>query len=235
LCRWATISHSAPPLADYLPTSLDQALACFNVLRGLLKELCRMACSLLIGAIPFAQLVAKRAGGVDLRTAHPESVSATGVYRAAGLAPFLVVSALDVAKGYVAVRLAGRERRALAWHAGLAVAGHNWSPFMRGVGGRGITPAAGALVRIDRWGAVLLLGGPTIGYACRATGLGSFVSQLLLLLCRRRCGVLPLIAVLIPIWTKRILGNDLEVRGGLPVARVLERLLYDRDRATTRH
>jgi glycerol-3-phosphate acyltransferase PlsY len=189
--------------------------------------------SFLIGAIPFAHIVAKRAGGVDLRTTHPESVSATGVYRAAGLAPFLVASALDVAKGYVAVKLAGRDRPTLALHAGLVVTGHNWSPFMRGAGGRGITPATGALLGINRRSATVILGGPIIGYVCRATGLGSFVSQLLLLsvalLSRERAGALPLVAVLIPMWTKRILGNDLEVRGSLPLARYLERLVYDRD------
>ncbi|MFK4225961.1 glycerol-3-phosphate acyltransferase [Streptomyces sp. NPDC019890] len=200
------------------------------------KELCRAGGSFLIGAIPFAHIVAKCAGGVDLRTTNPESVSATGVYRASGLAPFLIASALDVAKGYVAIKLAGQDRPAIALHAGLVVAGHNWSPFMGGVGGRGITPATGALLGINRQGATVILSGPAIGYVCRETGLGSFVSQLLLLPValhsRERSGVLPLVAVLIPMWTKRILGNDLEVRRSLPMGRYVERLLYDRDRST---
>jgi hypothetical protein len=66
--------------------------------------------------------------------------------------------------------------------------------------------------------------------------LGSFVSQLLLLpvalLLRERGGVLPVVAVLIPMWIKRVLGNDLEVHRGVPMARYVERLVYDRDRAT---
>lgn len=197
------------------------------------SELCRMGRSFLIGAIPFAQLVARRAGGVDLRVAHPESVSATGVFRATGLAPFLVASALDVAKGYVAIRVAGRDQSALAVHAGLVVAGHNWSPFMRGFGGRGITPATGALLGVHRWGATVVLAGPVIGYACRASGFGSFVSQLLLLpmaLCSRERGrAWSLVSVLIPIWIKRMVGNRLEVGARVSVTRYLERLVYDRE------
>ncbi|MER5469898.1 glycerol-3-phosphate acyltransferase [Streptomyces sp. NPDC002935] len=191
-------------------------------------------CSFLIGALPSAHLVAKCAAGVDLRTAHPESVSATGAYRAAGLAPFLVVAVLDVAKGYVAIRLAGRSRRAVAVHTALVVAGHNWSPFLRGAGGRGITPATGALLCTDWKGAAVVLGGPTLGYVCQETGLGAFASQLLLLSVallspKRRASLPSVAAVLAPIWAKRILGNGLEVRANLPVARYLERLLYDRD------
>ncbi|MFF8401319.1 glycerol-3-phosphate acyltransferase [Streptomyces sp. NPDC015684] len=199
----------------------------------------RAGCSFLIGALPSAQLVARCAVGVDLRTAHPESVSATGAYRAAGLMPFLTVAALDVAKGYAATRLAGRGRRTIALHAALVVAGHNWSPFLRGSGGRGILPATGALLCTDWKGAALILGGPTLGYACRESGLGAFASQLLLLsdtlLTRKRRAALPYVAaVLAPIWAKRILGNAWEVRAELPLARYLERLLYDRDGSTSK-
>jgi glycerol-3-phosphate acyltransferase PlsY len=205
---------------------------------GIGEGLWRVGCSFLIGALPSAHLVAKCASGVDLRAVHPESVSATGAYRAAGLAPFLIVSALDVAKGYVAIRLAGRGRRSPALHAALVVAGHNWSPFLQGAGGRGITPAIGALLCTDWKGAVVILSGPGLGYACRETGLGSFASQLLLLsvalVSRKRRSALPSVAaVLVPIWAKRILGNELEVHADLPVARYVERLLYDRDSAGT--
>lgn len=194
----------------------------------------RAGCSFLIGALPSAHLVVKCATGVELRAAHPESVSATGAYRAAGLAPFLIVSALDVTKGYVATRLAGPRRPALALHAALVVAGHNWSPFLAGAGGRGIAPATGALLCTDWKGAAVILGGPTLGYVCRESGLGAFASQLLLLsvvlLSRKRRAALPSVAaVLAPMWAKRILGNELEVHPNLPVARYVARLLYDRD------
>ncbi|WP_405976449.1 glycerol-3-phosphate acyltransferase [Streptomyces sp. NBC_00988] len=196
----------------------------------------RAGCSFLIGALPSAQLAAKFVSGIDLRAVHPESVSATGAYRAAGLAPFVIVSTLDVAKGYVATRLAGPGQRSLALHAALVVAGHNWSPFLQGAGGRGITPTIGVLLGSDWRGAVLILGGPAFGYLCRETGLGAFASQLLLLsaalLSRERRAALPsTVAVLVPMWAKRILGNELEVHADLPLARYVERLVYDRDSA----
>jgi acyl phosphate:glycerol-3-phosphate acyltransferase len=200
------------------------------------EGLWRAGCSFLIGALPSAHLVAKCTTGVDLRAAHPECVSATGAYRAAGLAPFLIVSALDVTKGYFAARLAGPSQPALALHGALVVAGHNWSPFLRGAGGRGITPATGALLCSDWKGAALILGGPTLGYMCRESGLGAFASQALLLsvavLSRERRAALPSVAaVLAPMWVKRIVGNELEVHANLPLARYVERLLFDRDYA----
>jgi len=198
-------------------------------------ELRRAGCAFLIGALPFAQIIAKRAGRVDLRVAHPESVSATGVYRVAGLAPFVVVAALDVVKGYAAVKLTGGNGPTLSLRAALVVVGHNWSPFARGAGGRGITPATGVLLAGGRWAAPIMLGGPVIGYLCGSSALGSFLSQLLLpfgaLVLGKREHVALVTAVVLPIWAKRIAGNYLQLGVGVPLSDYLDRLLYDRDRA----
>jgi glycerol-3-phosphate acyltransferase PlsY len=198
-------------------------------------ELRRAGCAFLIGALPFAQIIAKRASRVDLRVAHPESVSATGVYRVAGLAPFAVVAALDVVKGYAAVKVTGANGPTLSLRAALVVAGHNWSPFARGAGGRGITPATGVLLAGGRWAAPIMLGGPVIGYICGSSALGSFISQLLLpfgaLALGKREHVALLIAIVLPIWAKRVAGNYLQLGADVPFSRYLDRLLYDRDRA----
>lgn len=197
-------------------------------------EFLRAGCAFLIGAVPCAQIIAKRAGRVDLRAAHPESVSATGVYRVAGLAPFVVVAALDVAKGYVAIKLTGGTGPTMSLRAALVVVGHNWSPFTRGAGGRGITPATGVLLACDRWAAPILLGGPVIGYLCGSSALGSFISQLLLpsgaLILGKREHVALLTAIVLPIWAKRMAGNHLQLGVDVPLSRYLDRLLYDRDR-----
>jgi glycerol-3-phosphate acyltransferase PlsY len=198
-------------------------------------ELLRAGCAFLVGALPFAQIIAKRAGRVDLRVAHPESVSATGVYRVAGLAPFVMVAALDVAKGYAAVKLTGRNGPTLPLRAALVVAGHNWSPFARGAGGRGITPATGVLLASDRWAAPVMLGGPLIGYLCGSSALGSFISQLLLpfgaLILGKREDVTLVTAIVLPIWAKRMVGNYLRLGVDVSFSHYLDRLLYDRDRA----
>src|SRR5437660_880085 len=79
---------------------------------------------------------------------------------AAGFRVLAVAGVLDVAKGAVGPLLAGRDRPALAAAAAAAgVAGHNWSPFLRGAGGRGISPAIGALLAGAPVGAAVLLGG----------------------------------------------------------------------------
>ena len=60
------------------------------------------------------------------------------------------------------------------------MAGHNWSPFLRGAGGRGISPATGALLVTAPAGAAVLLGGMAFGRLAHQTALGSFVADLAL-------------------------------------------------------
>src|SRR5262245_65557688 len=98
------------------------------------------------GAIPFSYLAGRRARGVDLRRVGSGTVSGTSLYRVAGFGPLAVAGVCDVAKGAVAVLIAGDHVALAAVCGGLAVAGHNWSPFLRGSGGRGISPALGALL-----------------------------------------------------------------------------------------
>src|SRR5207244_1892983 len=87
------------------------------------------------GAIPFSNIAARRARGVDLRAVGTGTVSGTALYRVAGFGPLALAGIFDVAKGAVGPVLAGRDRPVLAAAGGgLAVAGHNWSPFLAGAG-----------------------------------------------------------------------------------------------------
>src|SRR5512147_1631304 len=88
-----------------------------------------------VGAIPFSNLVARGSRGVDLRSTGSGTVSGTSVYRVAGFRWLVVSGILDVAKGAAGPLLAGSGRPTLAALAGgLAVVGHDWSPFLRGHG-----------------------------------------------------------------------------------------------------
>src|SRR5947209_4825296 len=61
--------------------------------------------------------------------------------------------------------------------AGAARAGDNWSPLLRGAGGRGFAPSLGAL-GVSAWpGIPLMLGGLVAGKAANQTGLGGFAAQ----------------------------------------------------------
>src|SRR5436190_710092 len=77
--------------------------------------------------------------------------------------------------------LAGPERPARqAAASGAAVAGHNWSPFLGGAGGRGITAAIGAMGATAPAGSAVLLGGMTLGRIGGETAIGSLAADLLL-------------------------------------------------------
>jgi glycerol-3-phosphate acyltransferase PlsY len=183
------------------------------------------------GAVPFAQLAAKVLHGTDLREHGNGTVSGSGLYEIAGLGPLLAAGLLDCAKGAVGPLLAGpRDRPGLAALAAAAgVAGHNWSPALSGAGGRGISPALGALSVTASAGTVLLLGGLAGGRLARQTGLGCLVAYAALVPVLRRTagpdGARVGAAVLVPMLAKRLLGN-----GSAASARVYaRRLLFDRD------
>src|SRR4051794_12453048 len=120
--------------------------------------------SFALGAVPFSNIAARAKAGVDLRVVGNGTVSGTNLFHVAGFGPLAVAGVCDVAKGAVGPLLAGRDRPVLAAVAGgAAVAGHNWSPFLRGAGGRGISPAIGALAVSEWTGAALLLGALAVG------------------------------------------------------------------------
>ena len=185
------------------------------------------------GSIPFSNLAARLTRGVDLRTVGSGTVSGTSLFRVAGFPALAVAGILDVGKGALGPALAGDRATLAAFAGGLAVIGHNWSPFLRGAGGRGVAPAVGALL-VQAWpGAVLLLGGLVVGKAFRETGLGGFVAEVLLTpvlaLVAGGTGALAGAAIAVPMLVKRVAGNG---RPAHPDARTfLTRLLYDREPA----
>jgi acyl phosphate:glycerol-3-phosphate acyltransferase len=188
--------------------------------------------SFVLGGIPFSNLAARVTRGVDLRHVGSRTVSGTSLYRVAGFPALAIAGICDVAKGAVGPLLAGSGRPVLAAVAGgLAVAGHDWSPFLRGAGGRGIAPALGALLANAWPGAVLLLVGLVVGKAGHQTGLGGFVAEValapVLALTHGSAGALAGACVAIPMLLKRLLGNE---RPREPTVRAYAtRLLFDRD------
>jgi acyl phosphate:glycerol-3-phosphate acyltransferase len=188
------------------------------------------------GAIPFSNIAARRRAGVDLREVGTGTVSGTSLFRVTGFGALAVAGILDVGKGTVGPLLATGHPSLAAVCAGLAVTGHDWSPFLRGAGGRGIAPALGGLLVVAWPGAVVLLAGLVLGRFARQTGFGSFVGEAALVpvtaLTHGPTGVLAGVCVATPMMLKRILGNAPPQR---PETRVyLHRLLFDRDERDTR-
>jgi glycerol-3-phosphate acyltransferase PlsY len=187
-----------------------------------------------VGAVPCSNIAARRTRGVDLRDVGTGTVSGTSLFRVAGFVPLAIAGICDVAKGAAGPLLAGDGRPVVAALAGgLAVAGHNWSPFLRGAGGRGLAPALGALI-VNAWpGALLLVVFMVLSRFVRQTGLGTFVAEVVLTpvlaLTNGASGALAGAAIALPMLVKRLLGNG---RPANPGARVYgRRLLFDRDDA----
>jgi len=200
-----------------------------------MAELGILLLAFVAGSIPFSNLVTRRARGIDLRDTDHNAISGTAVYRVAGFGALVVSGICDLAKGAIGPLLAGSDRPVLAALAGgAAVVGHNWSPFLRGLGGRGVGPAVGALL-VTAWpGVVVLFGAMIIGRIFHQTGVGGFFGEVLLApvlaVTNGPSGALAGAAVAVPMLLKRVLGNAPPPESGWrPYAR---RLLLDRDAET---
>jgi acyl phosphate:glycerol-3-phosphate acyltransferase len=191
-----------------------------------------LAAAFAAGSVPFSNLAARRLRNVDLRSVGSGTVSGTSLFEVAGFVPLAVFGILEVAKGAVGPLLAGPDRPGLAAAAGgVAVAGHNWSPWLGGAGGRGLSPAVGALLPRHPVGSALLLAGMAGGRVAGETAIGTVVADAVLIPALGRTagreGRLAALGVLVPMIAKRVLGNRLPERGGGHVW--VWRLLYDRD------
>jgi glycerol-3-phosphate acyltransferase PlsY len=188
--------------------------------------------SFVAGAFPTSNIAARRRAHVDLRDVGNGTVSGTSLYRVTNFSTLAVTGIADIAKGALGPALAGSKRPGLAALAGgAASAGHNWSPFLRGAGGRGVAPSLGVLGAQAWPGIPVMLGGLVAGKAARQTGLGGFVAQCALVpvLARThgRRGALAGACVVAPMWLKRLAGNQAPADPSLRV--YVHRLLFDHD------
>lgn len=126
----------------------------------------------LLGSIPFGLLVGKRFSRVDIRTQGSGKMGATNVLRTAGKKAAALALFLDATKGSLAVVAAGlifgRNYLVIGdFGLGLlvaqcmaalaAMAGHNWSIFLKFKGGRGVATFFGGLIALSP--VVALFGG----------------------------------------------------------------------------
>lgn len=105
----------------------------------------------LVGSIPSAYLAGRLLKGTDIREKGDRNPGAANVYHSIGTKVGLVVGAVDMCKGAVAVLAA----RVLTANAGvemlagvLVVSGHNWPVFSQFRGGRGAASTVGVLIAL---------------------------------------------------------------------------------------
>jgi acyl phosphate:glycerol-3-phosphate acyltransferase len=99
----------------------------------------------LAGSVPFAFLLARRAG-IDVRLVGSGNVGAANVLRTTGTWRAIAVMGLDVAKGAAAVlivHLAAGGASLAALTGAAAVVGHIYPVWLRFHGGKGVAVAAG--------------------------------------------------------------------------------------------
>jgi glycerol-3-phosphate acyltransferase PlsY len=104
----------------------------------------------LLGAIPFGYLLVKWTTGADVRASGSGNIGATNVLRASGRAAGVVTLLLDIAKGYLAVWIAGQLTGGdLIWMSAAALAvmlGHAYPVFLRFQGGKAVASFIGAFL-----------------------------------------------------------------------------------------
>ena len=140
----------------------------------------------LLGSIPFGVLIARYIARVDVRNYGSGKTGTTNVLRTAGRKAAILVVVLDLLKGALAVLIAGLivgnnylrvgnfgldALPAQVLAALAAIAGHNWSVFLKFRGGSGVATFFGGLVALSPIAA--LFGGELL---IIGAGLTSFVS-----------------------------------------------------------
>lgn len=137
----------------------------------------------LAGSVPFAFLLARRAG-VDVRIVGSGNVGAANVLRSTGTGRAMTVMALDVAKGAAAVacaHLANGGGTLAALTGAAAVVGHIYPVWLWFRGGKGVAVAAGAFAVLTPWAtAVAALVFLVIVSATRYVSLGSIAATVTL-------------------------------------------------------
>src|SRR5690349_3690692 len=106
----------------------------------------------LLGSIPFGYLLVKWRTGADVRATGSGNIGATNVLRTTGRAAGVITLLLDIAKGYLAVWIAGRLTGSSEFWTSAAtlgaMAGHAYPVFLKFQGGKAVASFVGAFLRL---------------------------------------------------------------------------------------
>lgn len=111
----------------------------------------------LLGTLPTGYLVVSIVKGENIQKIGSGNIGSTNVGRVAGKKAALFTQAIDIGKGALATILALLWNRThptpylLEIAALLVILGHNYTPFLRFRGGKGVNTTAGAFLPIFPW------------------------------------------------------------------------------------
>ena len=102
----------------------------------------------LVGSLSPSVFLGRLVKGIDVREHGSGNAGATNAFRVLGTPLGIVVLAADVLKGFLPVLLARyvADPSVTVLVAMAAIAGHNWSVFLKGKGGKGVATGAGVIL-----------------------------------------------------------------------------------------
>ncbi|MSQ11452.1 MAG: hypothetical protein EXR48_01940 [Dehalococcoidia bacterium] len=113
------------------------------------------------GAFPTSYLLVRLARGMDIRRSGSGNVGSANVMVVMGTRVGLVVGTFDcLVKGTLPVLLVRAFDVGMLVQVGVplaAIGGHNWAPYLRFTGGRGIATMIGAIVAFAGWRETIVL------------------------------------------------------------------------------
>lgn len=105
-----------------------------------------------LGSIPFGYLLVRMTGGGDIRAVGSGNIGATNVARTAGWSVGVATLILDIAKGFLAVWLAGHfsdgNIRFMMFAGLAAILGHVFPVWLGFAGGKGVATALGVFLAV---------------------------------------------------------------------------------------
>jgi glycerol-3-phosphate acyltransferase PlsY len=113
-----------------------------------------IAAGYLLGSVSSSWIIVRLFGKQDMRCEPDGTISAATVYYKLGVFPYTLAVLMDIMLAAAAVILvrALTHSSSIAMLAGIAaMAGHNWSIFLRFKGGLGATAMTGALAAVMLW------------------------------------------------------------------------------------
>jgi glycerol-3-phosphate acyltransferase PlsY len=111
--------------------------------------------SFLLGSLPFAVWIGRLTTGEDIRKYGDHNPGATNVLHTGSRGSFLLAMILDISKAALPVGLAYQQWEIQDWRivpiALAPVAGHAFSPFLGGKGGKALATAFGVWIGLTIW------------------------------------------------------------------------------------
>ena len=198
----------------------------------------------LVGAVPTAYIIGWLVKRIDIRQYGSGNVGTANVFYNVGklwtvplgLFELLIKGGSPVWIGMYLLDL-DRSSLALAGAPLIAIVAHNWSPFLKFTGGRGVAVATGALIALAQRELIVFVAVAIGGWAIfRSSGIWVYIAFLILplwsfLLIKEPVAVTWLcVGMLALVTAKRLTSNWTPLPEGEPKRTVfLNRLLKDRD------